>query len=316
MTQAVTDEKFGAWVLKCNPNVWDLKAFLAGDGPEERVIDDWAVQDNYRSDRMSPEDPVVLWVTGAPDADLIPGVWGVGRVKDWKYEVVSVEDTGPDDRSPADVGEPGADDDLWLDESVALRAVFFIPVHLLLLDEPISRERVQETPDLADAEILRQPAMGNPSWLTKQQWGALQDLLGDAALRPPDPNDVARWKRDAQMQSPDAQTRRIIESVAVDHVWNFLEGDGWQVEDVHADSVGWDLTARRGGETRCVEVKGRGTLRPVVHLTSNEVRAAFEQPNWELAVVTGALRDPSLSWHGAQAVRAAAVPITYRTDLG
>jgi hypothetical protein len=41
MTPAITDERFGAWVLKCNPRTWDLEGFLADGG---NVIEDWSVQ--------------------------------------------------------------------------------------------------------------------------------------------------------------------------------------------------------------------------------------------------------------------------------
>ena len=48
-SNAVTEESLGAWVMKCNPEVWDLLGFVA-DG--NKVIDDWTVVQNYRSDMI------------------------------------------------------------------------------------------------------------------------------------------------------------------------------------------------------------------------------------------------------------------------
>ena len=60
------------WVLKCNPDTWDVSRFLA-DG--HSIVHSWVVQDNYRSHLMTQLNPVVLWVTGH-----IAGVRGVGYV--------------------------------------------------------------------------------------------------------------------------------------------------------------------------------------------------------------------------------------------
>lgn len=66
----------GAWVLKCNPQMWDIVAFMA-DG--NRVIDGWSVQDNVRAKNMVSGEPVVLWVSGS-SSTIEAGAWGVGQV--------------------------------------------------------------------------------------------------------------------------------------------------------------------------------------------------------------------------------------------
>ncbi|MFF5148136.1 helicase-related protein [Streptomyces sp. NPDC013157] len=50
--------------------------------------------------------------------------------------------------------------------------------------------------------------------------------------------------------------RRQAEAVAADHVRRLLEGDGWTVDDVRAESRGFQLCALRGQERRMVAVKG------------------------------------------------------------
>ncbi|MGW5478537.1 helicase-related protein [Streptomyces sp. NPDC004008] len=50
--------------------------------------------------------------------------------------------------------------------------------------------------------------------------------------------------------------RRQTEAVAADHVRRLLEGDGWTVDDVRAESRGFQLCVLRGRERRMVAVKG------------------------------------------------------------
>lgn len=337
MTKSISDDVFGAWVLKCNPKTWDLEGFLA-DG--ERHIDSWSVQKNYRAERMGPGDPVVFWVTGAPNAAVAPGVWGVGYVTapvDLELEVIEdpadaeedvpLEDesaqaedvrSGPRAGDPQDQDEDEDDDadGYWLDLD-ALEAVrFFVGVDLRLFDDAVPRDQIQSTPTLAGMELLKQPQMSNPSWLTKQEWVAMQGLLGDDAFRPPDAATVAVLNAEAEVRHPDPVTRQAIELTSISYVREHLESDGWQIDDLQSAKVGWDLTANRGPEVRHVEVKGCGLSRPDVLLTANEMRAAQDQAGWELAVVTSALDNPHLEWYPATRVVQVARPVTFRAVFG
>lgn len=69
------------------------------------------------------------------------------------------------------------------------------------------------------------------------------------------------------------------ELIAMIRVRDILRSDGWAVTDVSSEGRGYDLLATRGGQQRCVEVKGiwdsagsRG-----LRLTSNEVLIALQQ---------------------------------------
>lgn len=62
---AITAENLGAWVFKCNPNSWDLPAWIA-DGND--WVDNWSVVANYRSDMPAPRDRAILWVSGRQQA--------------------------------------------------------------------------------------------------------------------------------------------------------------------------------------------------------------------------------------------------------
>ena len=303
MTQSITQENLGAWVLKCNPKTWDIETAIA-DG--DYVIGDWSVQDNYRSRMMAAGDPVVLWVTG-DGSRVTPGFWAFGEVD------------GPVDFEltlDSDTAEPGAEPDEdgpgWLDESAMLRARYFAPVWLPLLEAPIARATVAANAVLSGCELMRQPQMGNPSWLTRDEYAELLEVAGAVAAWERDPSDASVRKQDVAVSAADPLTKSMVEAAAVTEVTDTLERDGWVVEDVQSANVGWDLTATQGSRTRRVEVKGRGVSAIDVLLTANEYRAATEQHEWTLAIVTSALTDPKVTWVSAEEVVRTSSAFQYR----
>lgn len=68
------------------------------------------------------------------------------------------------------------------------------------------------------------------------------------------------------------------ELVSMRHVQQFLEGDGWVVEDVHTEGRGYDLEARRNSQVRHVEVKGvtGSAASEGIRMTGNEVLIATQ----------------------------------------
>lgn len=219
--RAITDQNFGAWVLKCNPQTWDLAQWVA-DG--NTLIDNWSVQDNYRSERMQPGDPAVLWVTGSGAAGVAPGVWGTGHVVGAPWRVL------------------GSGGDYWLDLDAADRVTLIVGLDIVVTELVVSRSVLRADPRLASCEIFRSPQMGNPSWLNKDEWSALQDYLGDDV---PEPFDSVTSKAlradeaDALERNP--LVRALVEKAAVTAVRYVLEADGYSVDDVQKDNVGWDL---------------------------------------------------------------------------
>lgn len=146
--ERLTRADIGAWVLKCNPTVWDIEAYVAsGAGP----ILDWSVGNTYRNQLMENGDPVILWVSGPSG-----GVQGVGDV------------TGP--VAPQVLTEQG----VWR-EPVIGREFLFASVSIDVWSQPIARADVRADPALADAEVFRSPQGTNPSYLTPAQWTTLRD---------------------------------------------------------------------------------------------------------------------------------------------
>ncbi|GAA1593478.1 hypothetical protein GCM10009789_54390 [Kribbella sancticallisti] len=140
----VNRENLGAWVLKCNPAVTDLRALI------EHGVRTWCVQDNYRSALFEDGQPAFLWVSGSARATPTPGFWAVGSV------------TGPAEwRAPAAGESPK----------------YVVPLALEFLPEPVSRVEVVAQPGLAEVEVIRQPQMSNPSFLTRAEYERLRELL-------------------------------------------------------------------------------------------------------------------------------------------
>ncbi len=159
MARAITDEAFGAWLLKRSSRTWDVVAWVAA-GPGHRQ--EWCVQPSYRSARMRAGDPVVLWVSGSARSEPAAGVWGLGRLR------------GPA-TTPAIAGKP------------------VVPVDVAMLGLLLTRVQARQDPVLQGMEVLRQPSMGNPGWLTVPEWDRLQHVVVAARggapgrVRPPVP---------------------------------------------------------------------------------------------------------------------------------
>ena len=155
MTRTVDRDQLGAWVLKCNPAVWDLGAFVASG---EQRLTSWSVQPGYRSALMAAGDRVVFWVSGDGRQGFARGVWGLGHVL-----------------AEAEAWSEGTQG-FWraADGHHGIRAR--IEVDIALLDEGVADAELRSA-GVTDLEVQRQPFAANPSWVSADQLTALSDLL-------------------------------------------------------------------------------------------------------------------------------------------
>lgn len=108
----------------------------------------------------------------------------------------------------------------------------------------------------------------------------------DRVLPPPPPPPVV---------SP--EVRKRVELAAEDAVVAYYEAQGWDVERVGEQNLGWDLNVTRGARRLRVEVKGRGG-RGAVELTPNEYRSMSDvklRMSYRLAVVFEAVSSPKVT---------------------
>ena len=164
MAQAVNREVLGAWLLKANPAVWDIRRFRT-DG--EKRIGSWSVQPGYRSALMRRGDRVLFWLSGPGTGGLARGIWGLGHVFG-EAEAWSDSDRG-----------------WWLDDAARHALRGRVEVDVPLLDQPVAVAELRAA-GIGDLEVQRVPQGSNPSWVSKAQLDALKPLLPDW----PDPPSV------------------------------------------------------------------------------------------------------------------------------
>lgn len=145
----------GAWLLKCNPTLWDLRGFI--DAGATRLTS-WAVQPGYRARLMAPGDRVLLWVSGDGSAGLGRGIWGLGHT--------TAE------------AEPWVETAQGRWRSAASRHVVRARVELdvALLDAPVT-DRQLRAAGVEGLEVQRQPFMANPSYVSRDQLAVVETLL-------------------------------------------------------------------------------------------------------------------------------------------
>ena len=153
--RAVEREHLGAWVLKCNPSVWDLRALL---DTGERRLTSWAVHPSYRTRLVAPGDRVLFWVSGDGRDGLHRGLWGLG------HTVSEVE--------PWSETSQG----FWRTRSDAGAVRVRVEVDVELLDEPVEDAELRLV-GIDDLEVQLQPFMANPSFVTREQLRAVEPLL-------------------------------------------------------------------------------------------------------------------------------------------
>ncbi|WP_114559563.1 EVE domain-containing protein [Desertihabitans aurantiacus] len=156
MSRSVDRSVLGAWLLKANPVVWDLRAFLATG---ERRLTSWSVRPGYRADLMAAGDRALFWLSGDGRDGLVRGIWADGRV------------TGP--------AEPWVEEEVghWRRPEDAARVRCRVPVDLELFDAPVAHAELRAV-GVNDLEVQRQPFGPNPSWVSRDQLTRIELLLG------------------------------------------------------------------------------------------------------------------------------------------
>lgn len=167
-----TGAAVGAWLLKCNPQRWNLRRYVING---YRTIDSWTITVNHPD--VAVGQPVLFWVTGSAGATPTPGLWGAGVVTGQHYTGLNLENYYWRLRPPATV------------------AATWMPVGITLFDAPIPRYVLAEDPRLRDLQILRTPVAGNPQRVTPHQLDVIERYLT--------PADTATY-------GPSAQARAVV----------------------------------------------------------------------------------------------------------
>lgn len=94
----------------------------------------------------------------------------------------------------------------------------------------------------------------------------------------------------------DPERRKEVEVAAIECVKSHF-GERYECRDRQSDNCGFDLlfTHKKTREEHHVEVKGTSQMVPHFFMSTNEFAYAQKAPNWQLAMVTDALRGPKLT---------------------
>ena len=96
----------------------------------------------------------------------------------------------------------------------------------------------------------------------------------------------------------DVEKNKHVEVEAIDCTTRYYRNDGYEVESVEADNLGYDLVAFKNGEVLFIEVKGRSGLEAAADFSPNEARTIrkaekgkFKDGEYRICIVTNALSD-------------------------
>jgi hypothetical protein len=294
-TSRITADNLGGWILRCNPDVYDLPGEVKNG---ETKVWSWLVAKSYRTELIDTGQRVVLWVGGPASAAWTSGVWGVGYV------------TGRADVRVADFDELS---EYWLDKERSTRLEWTVPLNVDILPTPVPVPEIRAIPELACMELFRAQQMSNPIYVSPEEMAALETRLGPWPEYPGDaPVEVTLSDSGAAFGDPLANA--VVEGIAMNAVVAHYEERGWSVSDVSDSKCGWDVTCMAPGRSELhLEVKGisAATLRFV--LTANEYPTAAADSAWRLVAVTDALgtRPAITELTGAEVV-AGSRPMTYQ----
>ena len=293
--QLIDRYDLGAWLVKVDPKTWDLPAWMA-DGND--AIQAWSVADDDRGQLMERGDKVIFWVSG--DSKVMSrGIWGLGYVTGELHDALPL---GPDD----DLG-------YWLDLAAATAETNEVPVYIPILAVPVSDQDLRAD-GIDDLEIQQSPEVSNPSWVSSSQLARIEELLlGWPDL--PDPIEEITVARHGAGLG-DAYTHDLIHDAALEAVDVVYSGEGWTLEDVSADALGWALRATHpSGEELKIAVKGVSGDKPKVLLTATEIKAARGETSWILVVVTRAISKPETWEFTADEAMNAAKAYLFKADF-
>lgn len=102
-------------------------------------------------------------------------------------------------------------------------------------------------------------------------------------------------KKGGRRRQPDQAMNALVEAAAVQAVYKFYERQGYTVETVERENLGWDLVVAKGRKSLKVEVKGISAPDIYFELTPNEYAKLKEHAkDYRVCVVCDALSKPRI----------------------
>lgn len=211
--------QFGAWVLTCNPQVFDPRNMIES----EYMVGAWTVNPRAtsRTALMEQGQRVLMWVTGGSE-EFGRGMWGAGTLT---APVV----TDDFDYSPGWVVTREREQEM------------FVEFEMDMFQAPVAAKQLREDDMLAGIEPLRAPQV-TPGFLTLPELERLNELMEVSYYQLPVDPLPANWRRIEKREYPLFEHRRKTELIAMAVATEHYERLGYEALDVSRERVGWDIT--------------------------------------------------------------------------
>jgi Domain of unknown function (DUF3883) len=153
---------------------------------------------------------------------------------------------------------------------------------------------------LGTASFLKSGPSGTVFPLTREQGSRMLQLLGGittsasdrSSKKKPTKAEEADLRRRLGSGFGSAEQNKQVELAAIKDAKKYYKSDGWNVESVEAEKIGFDLRCRKGKLERHVEVKGTAGVGAGFILTRGEYQKAESDEKYELCLVESALSNP------------------------
>ena len=144
----------GAWLLKANPNMWDIHDALR----HREDLDWWRLAHSYRTALVAAGHPAGLWITGAQGSPR--GLAAIGTI-------TAGPELREDDPSDPRWGPMFRPDRRWY-VGVTWREMF----------EPLDPSAFRHDPRTSGMEIFRAPRVASPVAVEPHEWDAILERCG------------------------------------------------------------------------------------------------------------------------------------------
>ena len=247
----------GATVERCQHCVQQgrVPSDSAGNNPQKNpgtpagFTQYWIIKaepDRKRFDHTCPERRTSVWYTGRP-----PKTWNTGdTLFIWAGSPI-LKVIGRGRLADPDVGFDGE----------------FYHFRVEYLTNRIDGPRIEDLRSdgvLGTAPFLKSGPSGTVFPLTREQGSRMLQLLAGtttsasdrSSRKKPTKAEEAELRRRLGSGFGSAEQNRKVELAAIKAAKKHYKGDGWNVESVEAEKIGFDLRCRKGKLERHVEVKG------------------------------------------------------------
>jgi len=154
---------------------------------------------------------------------------------------------------------------------------------------------LRKDPQLRTASFLKSGPAGTVFPLTSEQGSRMLQLMAPFPESLPSGASKRPTATAVGAGFGTAEDNRKVERAAVAAAKKYYEAQGWSVQSVEIDKVGFDLRCQKGRQVRHIEVKGVSGSGCGFILTQGEYQKAASDGKYELCLIELALSSPKIT---------------------